>query len=384
MTAVRRRILEAAAFAAFLLAAVLWAAGAFRTGLVEPGKAAPAETLPAPGATAVAERVRVPLEEEAVGTVRSRTRVAVAAQVMARILEVRADVGAAVAKGDLLLVLDDREALSRLARAREAVAASEAARTRAEQSRASAGARRDQARSAFERARALLEKGAATAEEKEAAESESLQAEAAVAEAAASVALAEAQIQQAREFVEEASIALGYSRVSSPIDGVVVERRAEPGDLAVPGVPVLVVLDPRALRLEAEVREGLVGLLAPGVRLPVVLPGAGRTVEGTVAEIVPAADPATRAFEVRVRFEPPPGVYPGMFGRLRFPAGEREVVRVPAAAVVRVGQLRTVAAKGEGGWVRRLVATGADLGGGMVEVLSGLEGGEAVGLGPAR
>ena len=380
MTSLRRKLLEAAAFAVFLLATILWAAGAFRTGLVEPGKAAPAETLPAPGATATAERVRVPLGEEAVGTVRSRTRVAVAAQVMARILEVRADVGTAVAKGDPLLVLDDREARSRLARSRDAVTAAEASRTQAEHARSRASARRDQARSAYQRAAALLSTGTATTAEKEAAESESLQAESAVAEAAASVALAEAQIEQARASVEEATISLGYSRVASPIDGVVVERAAEPGDLAVPGTPVLVLLDPRALRLEAEVREGLVGLLVPGARLPVVLPGAGLTVEGTVAEIVPAADPGTRAFEVRVHFDAPPGVYPGMFGRLRFPAGEREVVRVPASAVVHVGQLRTVVAREEAGWVRRLVTTGADLGGGFVEVLSGLSGGETVGV----
>jgi len=78
-------------------------------------------------------------------------------------------------------------------------------------------------------------------------------------------------------------------------------------------------------------------------------------------------------------------VYPGMFGRLRIPLGEREVVALPADAVVRVGQLETVTVKVEDHWERRLVQTGLALDDGRIEVLSGLGGGEQVGLaGSAR
>ena len=86
---------------------------------------------------------------------------------------------------------------------------------------------------------------------------------------------------------------------------------------------------------------------------------------------------------MRVNLSAAPGVYPGMFGRLRLPVGEREVVRVPAAAVERVGQLETVLLQGDGRWSRRLITTGAALPDGAVEVLSGLAGGETIGLPPA-
>jgi len=76
-------------------------------------------------------------------------------------------------------------------------------------------------------------------------------------------------------------------------------------------------------------------------------------------------------------------VYPGMFGRLRLPVGEREVVRVPAAAIERIGQLETVLLLGDGSWSRRLITTGAAFPDGAVEVLSGLAGGETIGLPPA-
>jgi multidrug efflux pump subunit AcrA (membrane-fusion protein) len=103
-------------------------------------------------------------------------------------------------------------------------------------------------------------------------------------------------------------------------------------------------------------------------------------VQGTVAEVLPSADPQSRTFEVRVNFDPPPGVYPGMFGRLRLPVGQREVVHVPAAAIDRTGQLETVLVQRDGAWARRLVTTGGTLPDGSIEVLSGLGGGETIGL----
>ncbi len=380
MSAPRTRLPRTAAFLAFVLAVVLYASGAFRGGPVEPGTAPPLPGLPEPGSTLVVQREEVAVHEESVGTVRSRTVAAVSPQVMARITAIEASVGGRVRRGDPLVVLDDREFAARLARAREAVAATEAARVQAEQSGARAAARRAQANSAFERVKGFFEKGAATSEQREAAESEFLQAEASVAEAAGAVSLADARREEARQAVAEAAIALGYTRIASPIDGVVVERRAEPGDVAAPGVPILVLLDPDSLRLEARVREGLVARIGPGTRLPVVLPAAGITVEGTVSGVVPAADPATRTFEVRVPFDAAPGVHPGMFGRLRIPVGTRLVMRVPSAAVARTGQVRTVLVREEDGWRRRLVTQGGDLPGGTVEILSGLAGGETVGL----
>jgi multidrug efflux pump subunit AcrA (membrane-fusion protein) len=110
------------------------------------------------------------------------------------------------------------------------------------------------------------------------------------------------------------------------------------------------------------------------------LPAARTSVRGTVGEILPSADPQSRTFEVRVNFDPVAGVHPGMFGRLLVPIGDREVVRVPAAAIDRTGQLETVLVQSDGIWTRRLVTTGAVLADGFLEVLSGLEGGETIGL----
>ena len=67
------------------------------------------------------------------------------------------------------------------------------------------------------------------------------------------------RIEQARAELRTAELALGDTRLTAPATGVVVERRVEPGDLAVPGQTLLVLDDPRVYRLEAEVGESAMG-----------------------------------------------------------------------------------------------------------------------------
>lgn len=368
-------------------AAVLgaWALGAFHGPRVAPGRLPEPAPEPPPARTAVVRAVEVPLLEEAVGTVRSRRRVEVAAQVIARLLELPPRVGTRVKEREPLARLDDRELQARLAQALKGLAAAEAARTRAEQALAQAEARRTQARARHERHQRLVTAGASTPEVAEAAAADFLAAEAAVADAQAAITAAGAQGEQAQQVVREAEVALDHTTILAPFAGVVAERLAEPGDLAAPGRALLVLLDPAQPRLEAAVREGLIGRVPHGTRLEVHLPTAGAVVTGTVTEVAPSADPRTRTFLVRVDFDPVPGVYPGMFGRLRVPAGTRRAVLLPRAAVLHVGQLETVRVDAGGGrFERRLVSTGAELEPGTVEVLAGLVGGETVGLAEER
>lgn len=347
-----------------------------------------------PRSFAEAVRARVPDHEEVVGSVRSRRVVRVAAQVSARVLEVARQAGERVRAGEVLVRLDERESAARLRQMRETLVAVEAAGESARQREAQAEARLTQARAAFERTRGLFERQAATQAGLEDAERARVEAEAGLADAKAAVASAAAQRESARAATTEAEAALSHLTLTAPFDGLVSERRVEPGDLANPGEPLLVLLDPAALRVEAAVREGLIARLSRGQALEVELPSSGARLTGTVSELLPAADPRTRTFEVHVDLPRPeeprdgaaasPAVHAGMFARLRVPLGDREVVRAPAAALERVGQLWTVLVDERGTWRRRVVTRGEELGDGAVEVLSGLAGGERIGLADGR
>jgi RND family efflux transporter MFP subunit len=377
-----KKLLSGILFLALVLVIVLYATGYFAGERVAPGETREVAGPPAPASTARAERVALPAHEDAVGTIQSRSRIEVAAQVTARIVELQHEAGDPVEAGRALVVLADRELKARLEQANQALAAAQASREQAQQARLSGDALLTQAQARHKRVLRLIEGSAATPEEMESAEAALLQARARVADADAAITAAEAGILRARRVVEEAEVALGHARIPAPITGVVAEKLVESGELAWPGRTLLVVLDPHALRLEARVREGLIGRVRPGARLSIELPAADRKVEGKVAEIIPAGDPRSRTFRVRVDLdETPAGVFPGMFGRLRIPLGTREVVRAPQSAVTRVGQLETVLVRiAQESWARRFVTTGNRFDDGSVEILSGLEGGETLGL----
>lgn len=334
-----------------VLAGLVWGGARLFSRAPQPELLA-AEPGDAPEHTALAEARVVPVLEEAVGTIRSRTRVQVAPQVAGQIVSLTPEAGDAVKEGDLVAVLEDHAYGARLEQARSK---REAARAAAEE----AGTR-------LARTRTLFESEAATREELEAAE--------------AAAKRAEAELRAAEQAVRAAEIEFGHTRIRAPITGLVAARLAEPGDLAWPGKPLLEIYDPAALRLEASIREGLFGAIAVGDELEVRIASLDVTTRGRVAEIVPAADPRSRSFLVRVDLPHVEGLplYPGMFGRLLVPHGEREVVVVPREAVEEVGELRTVLCEREGTWRRRFVTLGPTLGE-RVEVLSGLVPGERIG-----
>lgn len=335
-----------------------------------------------PASTAMAERTALPQLYDAVGTVKARTDIRVEAQVTGRVRKVLVRPGDSVKAGDELVVLDSRASQARLERSRQARDAAESMVGQARDQLAAAKAELSKAESTFRRMKQLHEQNVVTAEEMEKAESAFLQAQARYGQARAGLAAARSRRAEAEKVTNEAEIGLGYTTITAQEDGEIARRLVEPGDLAFPSKELLTLQTGASLRLEAMVRESLIGTVRIGDELTVVVSaiGSDERIVGVVDEIEPLADPVTRSFMVKARLPEVPGLYPGMFGRLRIPRGERETVLIPAEAVTRVGQLETVMVKTDQGWEAIFVRTGTEQGG-RVEVLSGLSGGETVGIG---
>jgi RND family efflux transporter MFP subunit len=287
---------------------------------------------------------------EAVGTVRPRTETRIEAQVPAQVKSVNVKPGDKVKRNQILISLDSRQFTSRLDQARQGAVAAQAAFTRAE--------------AAYNRTRLYFESQAATAQDLERVEE--------------GLTSARAGIRRAQEVVKEAQIALGYTTIRAPGAGRVLKRLVEPGDLAAPGKPLLMLETSGMFRLEAYVREGLIKKVRPQTVLKVSIGALDEFTDATVEEIVPYADPATRTFLVKVSLPRLNGLYPGMFGKLLVPVREHQVVVVPRAAVRRIGQLELVSVKENDTWTTRYVKTGKSMEDEM-EILSGLSGGEIVG-----
>lgn len=333
--------------AALLL--LLWMAGFLTPGKIRPGTVSHSAEDATHGPTAQVRVEEQPIMREAVGTVGSRVAVAVASQIMTNVLEVTASVGVNVHKGSVLVRLDARDLAARL---HEAEAGASAARA------ALGGAEADKKR--FE---ALIARHAVTQKEFE--------------DVRTGYAMAQSRLQAAEQTVAQARVALGYVEIQAPIDGVVAEKMVEPGDLAVPGRPLLMLHDPQQLRIDASVAEELAPRLAIGSSVTVHVDSLGKVFSTQIDEIIPRADPITRTITVRAPLPAGEGLQPGMFGRLTFAAGSVRTLSIPRSAVRRIGQLESVQVMTPSGPRSRHVQMGV-LRDDQVEILAGLEAGESV------
>ncbi len=337
-----------------------------------------------------------PVVYEAVGTVRPRLESVLASQVVGRILEVRVKEGERVVPGQTLLQIDASDSGAQLGGAQAAIGEAESALTEvgeaiaaARSAHHAAQANAQLAETTFRRFQALLERKSVSRQEFDevearhrAAQSEVVRTEALIKAAEARRSQVEARKQQAAAAVRSARIHVDHSTIRAPFGGLVTARRAEPGDLASPGVPLLTLEDDRAYRLEVLVAESRIGPVQAGHEVRVRIDALDEEIQGKVDEIAPAADSASRSFLVKIALPSHPGLRSGMFGRALIEAGQRSLLSVPETAVLKKGQLTGVYTVDEQGraWFRLIRAGKQD--GGRIEILSGLRAGERFVMAP--
>jgi len=277
-----------------------------------------------------------------VGTVMSEKTVSLSARIPAAVSNVLAVTGKKVSSGEALVILDDREIKEQLS---------------------AAEAQFKQADAEYQRTRRLMDAKATTDQ---------------------AMVGAESMLKAARAQLERAKVMLTYTVISSPMDGIVTERRVEAGDMAAPGQMLVSVYDPARMRLECPVPVRLVDKLPQGKEVEVLLDRPAKTFKGRVTEIVSEVDAATRTQKVKVSLEGISGdVLPGSFGRLFIEDDSAETIYVPASSVYRIGQLEIVQAVNGKSAVRRLVKTGVSTGE-QIEITAGLRNGETILVNPVK
>jgi RND family efflux transporter MFP subunit len=121
----------------------------------------------------------------------------------------------------------------------------------------------------------------------------------------------------------------------------------------------------------------LAGHVLPDAKLTVRVDTQAAPITGTVAEISPTTDPASRTVRMKVDLPETAGLRSGQFGRLAVPVSEAAFLFVPPQALVRRGQLEILFVAADGNAQMRLVRTGKQAAEG-IEILAGLAAGEAV------
>lgn len=301
--------------------------------------AAQAQSLP----TVTVQPHAVDLGFPAESLVEAVQQTTVGAQIAGRVLEVKADAGQTVKKGQLLMRIDGREA-EEAARAAEAQYAN--------------------AKVTYERTKSLVAQKFMSS---------------------AALDKAKADLDSAAANRSAAGASQSHAAIVSPMNGVVARRLTELGDMATPGKPLFLIYEPGSLRVTASVPQYRLAEMRGVKTARVEFPELGKWVEATAVTLLPTADASTHVSQVRVSLPALPEATPGMFARVHFVVGKAEKLTVPAAAVLRRGEVAAVYVQlPDGRLSLRQLRLGDLVGQGEIEVLAGLVAGDKVVTDPVK
>ncbi len=315
---------------------------------------------------------------EAVGTVKARMSTVLSSKAVGTIVAVMAQEGDRVRKGQILIEIDDRDLRADFQGAQAALEESHSAIGAAQSAVASARGQKELATATFKRYETLVAKGSVTPQEFDEVTAKYNVANAELERAEKNLRAAEARKKQSEAKLSYAQTLLSYSKIVSPFDGIVTAKTGEVGVLASPGTPLMTVERSGSYRLEVQVGESSLAHVKLGMTVPVVIDAIQAELTGKVGEIVPAGDPQSRTSTIKIDIPSQPQLNSGLYGKARFPRGKKELLRVPAEAVVEHGQLVGVYVVDEKGVARlRLVYTGKSYDR-KIEILSGLTAGDRI------
>jgi RND family efflux transporter MFP subunit len=316
------------------------------------------------------KQASIPDVLETVGTVRAAQTSDLATQIMGNIVEIRVHEGDRVYRGQVLAVIDDSQP-------RAAVDRATAAELEAQQQLVAADSDLALAESTLKRYQYLYEQKVVSQQvfDEVTARHQATLARRDIAQAGQA---------QARAVLNQARISLDYTRIRAPFNGIVTQKKVDSGTLASPGMPIFTVEDMRRYRLEVSVNESDLWCARPGGQVSVAIEALGNAeVKGKVVQIVPAADPASRAFLVKIELPTDTRLRSGLFGRAQFSRGKQQALLIPRSAVVERGQLQGVFVLDQNKVANLRYVTLGESSGSEIEVLSGLQGGEWLVANPA-
>lgn len=351
---------------ASLIVAVLVALLAFRVFFYAP-----------PVAVIQAKEGKVALEVRGPGAVASRIKVTVSTRVTGILKEVHADQGDSVKAGQILALLDDTDAAAKASGATAASAASQRNIAVADATLAKARADKELAQSNYRRDQEVFHAGYISQAAMDVAAAALKSAQSAEASAAATLGARQAESRASAQEAVYARALHTFTRITAPMDGLIVVRDAEAGDTVVPGAPIFRMVDTRKLWVAARIDESVVGQVEVGQSATIRL-RSGKELPGEVARINRQSDAATRELEVDIAFREIPARFAiDQEAAVVIYTGQEKGIVVPISALLRQKEATGVLVIDNGRAQFRPIKVGAS-DGKRVAVLEGLKAGEQV------
>ncbi len=279
------------------------------------------------------------------GRVRSKVSIRLAAKLPGYVKEVPVQIGDSVHKGDLLVLVDDKDVRARV----DALFSAERS-ARAELEALSA--RYEYSKINFNRFSRLYEQESATKDELDRARTQYLALKNQVMAIRANIKKIKAQLQAAKN-------QLSYVKIEAPVDGWITSRDVDPGTYVNPGIP-LISLDGKdsGFWFEADIDDALQTLVKPSAKVTVSIPALDLDLEAKVVHVQKSSNPATHTFTVLVDLDSKE-LKSGLFGRLFLRIGSRQAIVIPLGVIVERGGIKGVYTVDDSGIVHwRLIKAG--------------------------
>jgi len=131
------------------------------------------------------------------------------------------------------------------------------------------------------------------------------------------VKIAEEQVHQALAKKEEVLNQYNYLKIQAPNDGVIVAKKLNEGEMAIPGMPAVILTDLSNLKIVAEISETQLKYINLGKKVDIKIPSLGFATVGKISSIIPSSNPMTHKFKIKIEFDHKGrSVYPGMYAKI--------------------------------------------------------------------
>ena len=184
-----------------------------------------------------------------------------------------------------------------------------------------------------------------------------------------------AKKEQVRADLSKASAYLSYTYLKSPVNGVILQKLIDKGNLVTPQTPVFQV-GSYPLKVRAFIDSSYAGKIKAGDTLKVKI--GGKEFSGKVTEVDRSADPLSHKFGIKVEIGSTDAI-PGAYAIVEIPIKTEEELVIPVSAIYRVGAIEYVFVVKDGIANLRVIKTGEKIGDKVV-VLSGLHKGERIAI----
>ena len=131
------------------------------------------------------------------------------------------------------------------------------------------------------------------------------------------VKISEEQVKQALAKKDEVVNQYNYLKVHAPNNGVIVEKKLNEGEMAVPGMPAVILTDLSHLNIISELSETQLRYITLGKEVAIEIPSIGLKTVGNIISIIPSSNPMTHKFKIKMKFDQKGrSVYPGMYTKI--------------------------------------------------------------------